>query len=175
MAIWGTIGGFLTLIAASLAAYYARDAAQASRATVKAFVAVERPRLVLSFGAARQDGETTYITVFAENVGKTSAFVENAHYNVLEEPYPDRPFRNVHEISMPVHNSGKASAIWTIGSDVARHKIPYLGGFIQYRSSFGELHRSYFCARISYTKPDVYGQGGAQVKFAKGKDWPQDT
>jgi hypothetical protein len=31
MALWGTIGGFLTLIAASLAAVYAREAAIEAR------------------------------------------------------------------------------------------------------------------------------------------------
>jgi hypothetical protein len=99
MALWGTIGGFLTLIAASLAAYYARDAAKASRETVTAFVAVERPRLVPGLDGCWYDEEKTYLALKAENVGKTSAYVDRLYYNVLEGPIPNRPFRLVDQVA----------------------------------------------------------------------------
>jgi len=151
-----------------------RRAAESAKETLKAFVAVERPRLVLGIGACWQDGDTTYFKMNAENVGKTSAHVLAAHYNILEDRYPDRPFRLIDEIDRAVH-PGKPVKIWTIGSDLKAHKMPYVGGYIEYRSAFGDTHKSYFCVLLSNNPVDAYGHGGSKAESQKDKGWPEDT
>lgn len=90
MALWGTIGGFLTLIAATLAAYFAREGAKAARDTVDAFTEVERADIVLTLEKFRNDSATRYdpasgtvtvleekfrFDVVAHNIGRSSALI----------------------------------------------------------------------------------------------------
>lgn len=90
MALWGTIGGFLTLIAASLAAFYARDAAKASRGSLQAFVAAEDAHLVLDFAQGpigRWTGEdgvekVNYsFMVTVSNVGRSAARLQQVIFS----------------------------------------------------------------------------------------------
>ena len=116
-----------------------RRAAEAAHKTHNAFIAVERPRLALSVGAYWKDGETLYVRVDADNLGKTTGFIERVHYNGLEDRYPDQPFRMVEEVFSPVH-AGKRIEAFTLGSDIKMHGLPYLGGYIEYRSPFDQKH-----------------------------------
>jgi hypothetical protein len=93
MALWGTIGGFLTLIAASLAAFYARDAAKASRGSLQAFISAEDAHLVLDlvlgvFGSTTTaDGvTTTHYTFHATltNVGRAAARLQQLIISSVE-------------------------------------------------------------------------------------------
>ena len=94
MALWGTIGGFLTLIAASLAAYFAREAAKATRDTVNVFTEVERANIVVTLGTFEEWGgfydpatgttgtnpteERLSFSVSAHNVGRSTAIIMRA-------------------------------------------------------------------------------------------------
>lgn len=91
MGLWGTVGGFLTLIAASLAAYFARNAANAASKSYLAFVAAEDASLSVEFpdgslGESFVEGvkvsETYNLTAKVTNIGRSTA---RLHYCSIGE------------------------------------------------------------------------------------------
>jgi hypothetical protein len=84
LGLWGAVGGFLTLIAASLAAYFARNAAYAARDSYNAFIAVEDAYLIVEFPSISVVEETDVkgvknvrysATATITNIGRTAAYL----------------------------------------------------------------------------------------------------
>lgn len=107
MTLWATVGSFLTLIAASLAAYFARDASYAARGSLDAFTEVERAEIVITLEDIREHQSSIYIIdkgttvpdgdadllfdVVAHNLGRSAALITSAVSRwgdspVLQEP-----------------------------------------------------------------------------------------
>lgn len=110
MAMWGTIGGFLTLIAAAVAAYFARDASRASWELLKVEQAKSASdvRLQIYFETKRTDSAPQWITIFAKShVGAKAAEVSVTDVTVtttddrfiglpLTESYSEGPYELSH-------------------------------------------------------------------------------
>jgi hypothetical protein len=145
-----------------------RRTAYAAHEANRAFKDVERPRLVPNPGGADiTDGAQFTLQFPVTNVGRASAHIIGlalAHLgsNTYHEDLVAEPMVRV------VH-AGDSGTIWVFTFDYD-DAFPYLGGFVVYRSSFGE-HRSYFCYRLE-PDPDV---PMLWLHPDKGDDWPKDT
>lgn len=74
-ALWGTVGGLLTLIAASLAAYFARNAAYAARGSLDAFSEVERADIIVTLEHFEFSNIFNRFGIVANNLGRSAALV----------------------------------------------------------------------------------------------------
>lgn len=75
LGLWGAVGGFLTLIAAGLAAWYARGAANAARENLEAFINVERADVFVTLEDFHHGTGGVSFNIVASNLGRSSALV----------------------------------------------------------------------------------------------------
>lgn len=157
-----------------------REAAEAARKTHQAFVDVERAVLIPSIGNGRAlpDNSQIVFGLTVGNVGRSSAKVQNVQYAIIEKPLPIEHYDGFKQLDTLVKEGTSEDFTKTIRVPYDIASRPYIGGFIEYRSAFGILHKSYFCARV--TEDPNHGNSLRPRLFSirptkRDKNWPQDT
>lgn len=183
LALWATVGGFLTLVAAGLAAAYARDAAkegktanQIARHASEVSANSLRPRIIVSADKEKlSDGNASFI-VYATNLGKEDCVIE---YFLAEWRKTD----DFGEVSgyvagyqQIIVRAGATVDIAYVESPGAPIATPYYGGLIVYRSPQGTEYKAYFLFWFITN----YLRGGRPPDYAKaivkkGTGWPDST
>ncbi|HEX6375000.1 MAG TPA: hypothetical protein VFZ91_04700 [Allosphingosinicella sp.] len=153
-----------------------RKAAAAAQRTYEAFVAVERPRLIPQVQDVSYDEKRRrmIITLKAENIGKSTGYVERVGYATSTHNGPPGPMvMEPVEVTVPADDS---NLLTELESAPDFDTYPYISGVILYRSPFERDHQSYFCFRIEPGKIDAYGGGGPKAhRDRSGAYWPADT
>lgn len=172
LAVVGTFIGSLTLLAAGLAAKFAKDAAihtdagakEAKRSAdaadigLRNFVDIERARIVAEPRSADAFAEHTQMGVISiSNIGRSTASIVQCRSAMLSGV----EFPGDFPVSVKIDKVLGASEAFAakcvpIDTREADNKC-FAGGYIEYRSTFGQTHKAYFLARIVFFPSDAVG------------------
>jgi hypothetical protein len=172
----GAIGGLLTLIAASLAAYFARDAAYAAHGSLKAFTEVERARLIVvpsGLTHSPRDGNKCGVSIKATNVGKGTCVVTRFAHTFVEGSEFSRVKFYMGAVPDPitiVPNESKSLVGWAECRDFK--VTPFVRGVVTYKDAFSE-RKTFFCFQIFVE--DAGRSDGRWWREIRDKDQLPDT
>lgn len=151
-----------------------RKAASISERTYKAFIAMERPKLVVKFSEVERhaDGNIAF-EVSVTNIGKSSCVVtkglwESRKTNKFDEikGYLGNPLH----ILVDVAKTERIARIYAKASTV--DETPYFGGMVVYQSALAEMHRTFFCRQFLKESSDPRCKIHGRDTMAD--DWPKD-
>ena len=190
MALWTAIMGAMAVIGVGLSGFgvyliwrtwdATREAAENSRKTFRAYVAVERPRLAIgksakSGGFLTDEGELTFELDVA-NMGKTVAYAELIYFWV-DERIPDvtgDDAFNVQRLDQVIGDGTTATLPFKL---VEVPNRAFIGGYATYESGLDESHVSYFLFEVTKVPPgeffSVTNYRMEPVTFPD--DWPDNT
>lgn len=151
----GVLIGAFTLVAAVAAAWYARNAAQASQHSADAFIAVERGNLShVNASVAQVQGNEFTLDLWGYNSGRSSLIVRRVSWKEVDSPVYDSIFDS-HKVTHTTigssderQESHEITKIEMILKDTSVTR--FIVGFANYHS-LGRNFMTYFCIRISPT------------------------
>jgi hypothetical protein len=150
-------------------------------ANLLAFKDVERGRLSVRILGADQntpDGNT-HIHGFMGNYGGSGVEIVNFVYDFLDLPqYPDAFEKKISSFVTLSAGYYQTSSALIRDECLEISDSTILGGYVEYRNNFNEIHRSYFCYKFKPGKmPNgSLGQGTHVAIDCRARyDWPKDT
>ena len=151
-----------------------RKAANISERTYKAFIAMERPRLVVKFGEVkRYAGGRIGFDLSVTNIGKSSCVVTKglwASRKTNEFGEVKGYLGNPLHILVDVADTERVARIYANANTV--DETPYFGGMVVYQSAMAEMHRTHFCRQFIKENSDprckIHGRD------MRPGDWPKD-
>jgi hypothetical protein len=183
---WAGIIGAAQLIATATGLFFIKrtldanwKAVDAAQATTRAYIAIERARLIP--GPARAYGHSGDVVVdlSAENIGKSSAHVIAIEFwPVKTNSWPPPHLLHApHFRAIAVRGEGSAE-IGKVQASMNGKDYPYVVGRVLYGSAFSADHYAHFCIEVKkvgdasdYGDPERWDA----ASFFKGRDWPKDT
>lgn len=178
MGLYGTIGGFLTLLAAGMAAFYARAAAQAAQSSLAHAADDLRPWLQISLephsGYNQREVVSLYCNAILKNVGKTPAQQVRVATSAAPLPVeyyqkygpqeqvvlPDADFEKWQPI-LPGGQTTRLVSFEVPWDDVelsqgmrTKHMCPYVGVHVTYALPNGKRGETTATFQIGYAVPD---------------------
>ena len=175
----GVIAVVATLIATAWAALAASQAATATKLTVKAFMAVERPHVICRLDCGNWTFSGLSMTVVLSNIGRSPGVPDRIEWSVENAPKlgADR-FHRRWGSPLAVDDEKAAS----LDADVPDAKqAAYICGFVEYASAFKTDHRSHFCYEVRSFGWDPHSSVvmlslyNLSIVAIPRNGWPKDT
>lgn len=152
-----------------------KKAASISEKTYQAFIAFERPRLVVGISAIQNDGRGQLsFDVSVTNIGKNSCVVTNGLWEERATASADEIKAYVNNMPIQLHvNAGATERVSRLycGRNLLKTKR-FFGGVIVYQSALQAKHRSYFLYELIEETPEPFSR--IHRRDMKGADWPED-
>lgn len=161
-----------------------RRSAASSEKTYQAFVDVERARLVVTPSrvseATTKHGNIWRLEISVSNIGRSSAAITHVRYEQL----PGVEFPPVFVAWTAVNSvleAGEDRDLRAIIIDPRNLPAkPFIGGYVEYRTTLGDTHHSYFLTSFGAVKerPGDYALGSHPYTDPQGRKrfgWPDDT
>lgn len=151
-----TIGSFITLAAAIGAAIYARAAAletkrsaDAADESLRYFVDIERARIVAEpIGATPYADHIIMANLQLSNIGRSTAAIAECRSAMMAGVTFPAEFPVTCRIDTVI-KMDESYQSGCIPIDTRKlEELPFVGGYVEYQSAFGAIHRSYFLTRI---------------------------
>jgi hypothetical protein len=146
-----------TLFAAWSAAHWAKQAAAETKRSADfardsyvAFTDLERARVFADTSRALFNPHSiAAVEISLKNVGKSSAALLSAQCDFMEGcAYPEK-FQRDMRLDRVLESQGDTTfLIHSFDGDATFKTHPFVGGYVEYRSSFGKTHRAHFLGRI---------------------------
>lgn len=190
MAIWTAVMGGVAVLGVALSGigvYLVWTTFRETRRTAKiasdnldAYRRAERGycEIEISHGMASPTSDIVFYYVQIKNSGRSAVKVLTIRYEPLIDALPLESFNGGTHEEFHV-----AADVTTNPQPLVRglknvKRFPHIGGYVEYRCKFGDLHRSYFCYAVEQSDfapgPDI--NIGFRVKECKReRDWPADT
>jgi len=132
----------------------------------------------ISHGMASPTSDTVLYYAQIKNSGRSAVKVLTIRYEPLIDPLPLESFKGGTHEEFHV-----AADVTTNLQPLVRglknvKRFPHIGGYVEYRCKFGDLHKSYFCYAVEQSdfNPGPDTNIGFRVKECKReRDWPADT
>ena len=190
MALWTAVMGSMAIIGIALSGVgvyliwqtwdATRAAAKSSRDTLRAFIQVEKARIVLTpSGSGWRSEEKGSLTLPCNlvNFGRSAARIHAIAFRKSDEPTVPNidTFDGYERVDLTLPADGE------VPRELMVLDFPqqgYLVGHVLYDSAFGKQHRSFFGFEITYrpVPSEVLGLGNIEVKEClRFDDWPEDT
>ncbi|WP_209348697.1 hypothetical protein [Pontixanthobacter sp. CEM42] len=193
MALWTAVMGIAAMIGMGLSALgiwlvwttfrETRRQARIAEDNLESFRATERGycEIELSGGTASKTSDVLDFSAKITNTGRSTVKVLAIRYRPLAEPKSplDDEFggATLKEFNVEPNEKSKPSHLVRGTQNIKR--FPYIGGYVEYRCKFGQLHKTYFCYFVDLRKND---SGLVATHFThfvadclRERDWPPNS
>jgi hypothetical protein len=183
--LWGAVIAGAQLVATAAGLFFIKRTLDASwqavataQATTRAYIAIERPRLVPGVKTSYVTDGIIVIQIAAENIGKSTAHVHSIYWGCSRtNAWPPPAFISEMLPRGSAIHGEQAGDVGNVQATWNGEHYPYVLGIVGYRSAFNAEHHAHFCFQVEPITPEDGFQGPTvnASSFFKGGKWPEDT
>lgn len=158
-----------------------RRAADSATDTYKAFVNVERGRLVVAPLMIGHFAEHILsVQARITNIGKSGATILGTRYAMLEGVQFPSEFKAQVMANLPLQPGGMDVTMITLFDTNKWRETPFVGGYVEYATTLGTTHKAYFLTMVASSESSPIGFELAAHPYTdresrKRFGWPEDT